>query len=280
MKITHTSKLEEQQKQQLRSIVAQCCEAEDLHLSFPEEGEEFWILEENGQAASFFSICRTTESLWECSAFTLPHFRKKGYFSSLLDEVCRYSEPNGDPELCFVTDRRCPAALSVLQELGAQLFQEEYMMEYDLTALQPPQSSLIQWDQALSPEMIHRLSSMEEGEEYFCSMKDPASMSHGKEGQKEAPSFCLSRSSSLQELPVACRLMAQGGSVYLYSLYTLPRLRRQGLAYTFFLSLIPILSAAGFEKLRLQVSGSNEPAMKLYKKTGFHITETLSFYVY
>ena len=68
--------------------------------------------------------------------------------------------------------------------------------------------------------------------------------------------------------------------MYLYSLYTLPRLRRQGLAYTFFLSLIPILSAAGFEKLRLQVSGSNEPAMKLYKKTGFHITETLSFYVY
>ena len=30
----------------------------------------------------------------------------------------------------------------------------------------------------------------------------------------------------------------------------------------------------------LQVSGENEPALALYKKTGFRITETLSFYLY
>ncbi|WP_243134402.1 GNAT family N-acetyltransferase [Enterocloster asparagiformis] len=38
--------------------------------------------------------------------------------------------------------------------------------------------------------------------------------------------------------------------------------------------------AIGISTLTLQVSGDNLPALRLYKKTGFHITETLSYYLY
>ena len=72
--------------------------------------------------------------MWECYAFTHPDFRRKGYFSALLEQVCQYSEALGEPELCLVTDNKCPAATAALRELGAELWNEEYMMEYNTAA--------------------------------------------------------------------------------------------------------------------------------------------------
>ena len=60
--------------------------------------------------------------MWECYAFTHPDFRRKGYFSALLEQVCQYSEALGEPELCLVTDNKCPAATAALRELGAELW--------------------------------------------------------------------------------------------------------------------------------------------------------------
>jgi ribosomal protein S18 acetylase RimI-like enzyme len=44
--------------------------------------------------------------------------------------------------------------------------------------------------------------------------------------------------------------------------------------------LFALLAAAGIKKVILQVSGDNAAALALYKKTGFRITETLSYYLY
>ena len=43
-------------------------------------------------------------------------------------------EALGEPELCLVTDNKCPAATAALRELGAELWNEEYMMEYNTAA--------------------------------------------------------------------------------------------------------------------------------------------------
>ena len=62
-------------------------------------------------------------------------FRMKGMiFLALLEQVCQYSEALGEPELCLVTDNKCPAATAALRELGAELWNEEYMMEYNTAA--------------------------------------------------------------------------------------------------------------------------------------------------
>ncbi len=46
-------------------------------------------------------------------------------------------------------------------------------------------------------------------------------------------------------------------------------------------SLLSVMTAKkGFKTIKLQVSSENLPAMALYKKTGFCITQTLSFYEY
>ena len=44
--------------------------------------------------------------------------------------------------------------------------------------------------------------------------------------------------------------------------------------------LLPALASQGFQTALLQVAGDNMPAIALYKKTGFRITETLCCYLY
>ena len=79
---------------------------------------------------------------------------------------------------------------------------------------------------------------------------------------------------------VTCFLAPQGNSVYLYSLEVLPELRNKHLGTAFLSVLLPQLAKKGFKTIKLQVSSENLPAMALYKKTGFCITQTLSFYEY
>ena len=44
--------------------------------------------------------------------------------------------------------------------------------------------------------------------------------------------------------------------------------------------LLPALAEEGFSRIILQVSGSNAPALALYKKIGFRVMETLLYYLY
>ena len=85
---------------------------------------------------------------------------------------------------------------------------------------------------------------------------------------------------SLTSPEVTCFLAPQGESVYLYSLQVLPELRNRHLGTAFISALLPRLAEKGFKSIKLQVSSENLPAMALYKKTGFYITQTLSFYEY
>ena len=132
--ITHTTTLSRKEQEDIRRISALCRLTDGLSLSCPEDGDEYWLLEEDATAAAFLAVYKTEETMWECHAFTHPDFRRKGYFSALLEQVCQYSEALGEPELCLVTDNKCPAATAALRELGAELWNEEYMMEYNTAA--------------------------------------------------------------------------------------------------------------------------------------------------
>lgn len=59
-----------------------------------------------------------------------------------------------------------------------------------------------------------------------------------------------------------------------------PEYRNRGYGTAFLLLLLPALSKEGFQKAVLQVSGDNAAAIALYKKTGFSVTKTLSYYFY
>ena len=69
-------------------------------------------------------------------------------------------------------------------------------------------------------------------------------------------------------------------TVCLHHVEIVPEYRNRGYGTAFLLLLLPALSKEGFQKAVLQVSGDNAAAIALYKKTGFSVTKTLSYYFY
>ena len=75
-------------------------------------------------------------------------------------------------------------------------------------------------------------------------------------------------------------LYLQPPSACLFEVETAEPFRGRGLGQAMIRQLQDLTPAIGISTLTLQVSGDNLPALRLYKKTGFHITETLSYYLY
>ena len=267
----HTTTLSRKEQEDIRRIASLCRRADGLSLSCPEDGDEYWLLEEGKIPAAFMAVYKTEETIWECYAFTHPDFRRKGYFSALLEQVLRYSETQGEPELCLVTDNRCPAAAAALQKLQAELWYEEYMMELDLAAAAAAFEDKISSAPASLPNTELDINVGTASDGVLVCARRPAK--NGKPGGVSGPD-------TLSDICVSCRLSLNGTDAYMYSLETVPSLRRQGLAGCFLRQLIHMLGDKGIRRLRLRVSGSNELALNLYRKTGFRITETLSYYLY
>lgn len=293
--ITHTTTLSRKEQEDIHRITALCRLADGLSLSCPEDGDDYWILEEDTTAAAFLAVYKTEETMWECYAFTHPDFRRKGYFSMLLEQVCRYSEAQGEPELCFVTDNKCPAATAVLRELEAELWNEEYMMEYDVTAAGTAFEGGTSASQDALPDMGLDLDIHTTPEGLLICARTPGDSSSADrngvtaayrngvtamDGNGTSTPDTNPCTDNIPGACVTCRLSLNGTSAYLYSLETVPALRRRGLAGRFLVQLIRHLERKGIQRICLQVSGSNEPALGLYRKTGFRITETLSYYLY
>lgn len=259
MHITHTHTLSPIEKEALLYLTEHCRLSDNLTLSFPQDANDYWLLnDDHGTVKAYFAACKIDEGLWECYAFTHPDCRSRGYFSQLLEQACDYGQEHGDPVLAFVSDERCPQALEILEHLEAKYSHSEYIMYIPLSS----------FGEATTPtDMVLEFDTVTD----HCQ--------EGEAGTQERQ-ITVSAYNQSELSVVTCRLMIRDRKAYLFSLETLPKYRRQGLARRFLIQLIADLGNAAYDILYLHVSSTNEGAMNLYKKTGFQIKETLSYYLY
>ena len=247
MELSQTWELSHAQKAQVHSLVTICNTHDSIHLGYPleEDTKHFLLYDNSGRLVSALGLFFSGPDCCECTAFTRPDCRKKGYFSLLLDAALAFLnelEAAGQEEydLLFPVTPDCKAALGMLKALQAEYVYSEYIMERALGSERNPDSGLT-------------LRFQENG---LCA-------------------------AYLDGRPVgSCRIDRQASSVFLYEVEILEPLRGQGLGTRLMESLFYQLSQTGAGLLRLQVSSANQAAMALYKKTGFRICETLSYYLY
>lgn len=260
MNIVNALSLSREQIKEIHDITNLCRKQDGISLSCPNDGDDFWLLYEGDPETSsiraFFAVFKTDASCWECYAFTRPDSRGRGYFSALLEAVLTAGQEAGDPDLCFVTDNRCGDAQEILKHLEAEFWYDEYMMECKLDS-----ASGLDLDSASGFDLDLAMTVEDEGPEWGMTLRI------AKDGSAAPPAG-------------TCRLSLHGDSAYLYSLEIAPHLRCQGVGSMFVQGIMGMLKKDGCRQLRLQVSGTNEPALRLYRKTGFRITETLSYYLY
>ena len=265
MKCTHTTTLSEQQKMDIRQLVEDCCLAEPVTLSAPlEDGLEYFLGYEDGKLVSMVFLFFPEDSVCECGAYTEPGHRRRGYFAELLEEALAFVEAYEerrqlDVDFCFLTDGNSPDAMAVIGALGAEYWYSEYSMSLELpgaeTAALPTQKSGVS-----TPESDQAASALS----YL-------SISEAEENLYTA---------TLGGQPIGvCMIIPSGDTVYFYGFEIKSSFRRMGYGQQFLDAMIALLSNR-YRRMTLQVSSQNVPALELYKKTGFPITETLSYYLY
>lgn len=227
-----------------------------LDNGFPLDDADFFALYEQDETiCSAAAFIQEDETAFECYAFTAPDFRRKGFFYEVLDFVI--DELDEEVEFMFYTNGKEPATLAALETLEAELVLEEHMMEIHLS------------DWIIS---VPKCSGQ--------TMPAP---------QKTIPSQPLTVHTADIDGTETLQYETASGKVnisvfssyyYLYGFEIREELRGKGHGTVFLSQVMKDLASRNPLPLRLQVSGDNLPALALYKKTGFQITETLFGYLY
>lgn len=241
MKFFYADALEHRRHLKLSALFDLCFPSPCLPGALPADADGLWLAaDENDELTGCLLLFQTDLHSWEGIPFVHPAYRRKGIFSALLANACQKGNCPGEDDLFFSVRPTQTLWLQVLNSIEAEKAFDEYMMEYSFQNLP---SARLKTEADFSDELTVSFQ--------------------GTEGMASCPH-------------VSCLLSAHGSSVYLYQLLTEEAFRGQGRALAFLHHLFPRLKALGFSSVRLQVSGENLPAMALYKKTGFHITEVLS----
>ena len=252
-------------KLQLESLVSLCLKAFPAPLSVPADGDVYFFMEElspleNGstELLGLLALYESEEHVWECSAFTRPDKRQTGIFSALLD-AAEKAYPDDQFSFPVPDSKECLPALKTLEALGAELWYQEHLMT--LEADSPAWNLLF----ATPGSPLLELSR----EPYNLAEEGDSHLIHAFSGGLSVASCALT---------ITC----QNGrtSCCLHHVFVPEPLRNRGYGTLFLKTLLPQLKQQGISCFLLQVSGSNLPAIALYKKTGFRITETLSYYLY
>lgn len=269
----------------LKELACSCISYEGLSLSCPLDGDRFYLLQdEMGGLLSAIAVYRE-EDFWECYAFTRPGQRRKGYFTRLLRLAQADSRRfPGCRGLLFLSDHKSQDAEGALNALGAQLFRREHAMAMEVEAL----GGGALGGEVLGGEALGGKAPSQGCGAESLSGKGGCLPFRDKEGSLSLSVSVLDKgqdcaqfkvSASLGQDPAgSCRLCRMGDTACLYCFEILPSLRGQGLGSLFLRALLSKAPALGISSLILQVSADNAPAMSLYKKTGFRVTETLSYW--
>lgn len=267
-----TSTLSESQTREIDLLTTTCRSHDNIRLTYPAEESggdciHYLLYEDGGALAAILAMLPLDAGHAECCAFTLPTHRRRGYFSCLLKAAIKEFD---EYEILFAVQESCPDTMAALAALGAELESREHQMTLELPQCQFAGSS---------STCLARKPGLTLLGQCVSTGNAVGSAAAGSSGSTICETeWTLAKDS----LPIGrCfTTPVSGGCVCLHRLEITESLRRRGYGSDFMSFLLPQLSSMGIRKVILQVSGHNTAAAALYKKTGFRLTETLSYYCY
>lgn len=241
----------------LQALSSACLKADRQSPGYPlgeKDLRHIFCVLEDGTLASALVIIPCEDSLSECIAWTLPEYRRHGFFSELLNSALERLE---EQDILFSVpgNRPCPDTLAALNALGAEFYSREFAMEWTVDSLDILQNESDTDNQCGAY-----------GEFTLCPSKETLSL------WELYRKGILCGTARTEHLP--------GSAACLHHVEIIPELRRQGCGTALLLLLLPQLKRQGVRRVILHVSGVNKAALSLYKKTGFAVTQTLSYYLY
>ncbi len=292
MNLIQTTSLSHEQVRNIQALLNECQKDLPIHISFPfEDGNCFLLLfgETHDLAAVMGMILppegSSDEEPVECIAFTHPSLRRRGYFSSLLERACSIS---GEHDILFPVDPESSDTLATMKAIHADRVDQEYQMKW---ILDPNAERFISPHFEKRPLTFSCIQSAE-GEEpssysggcwedfHLADAPDPSVQILSYQFLENPPdAFCSPAAECMARLqPVPDAPGTYHACFYGFRVHEL--CRGLGIGEVAFCLVLEDLIRRGCTQIVLHVSSDNYPALSIYTKTGFQITETLSYFMY
>lgn len=265
------------EKSQIENLFTDCARKDPLTLSplIPCEEEELTVLfnRENGRLLSILETAPVSPDIWELRAFTHPEHRRKGCLRRLFTHLSSRLFPDGLPEFFFYDDGSSPDTTALIRHLACPLWDTEHLLALEIPRKAPkrpdraPVISAVPCPSPAALTQIHREVfdwPASESEEYLAACgNDP-----------DCRAFLLRKDGR----PVGCFLLTTDRESACLSGFGLtPDCRSRGLSSPALQTVLDALPAS-CRRLNVQVSESNRPAYRLYRKAGFISVSRLSSY--
>lgn len=255
MKYAEQKKLTKVQQDKVRALLEKCREYEAFSLSFPmHEANTLYFLaeQEDGSVAGALALCRFDSGNYEILAFTDPELRRQGIFTHLWKTAKNTlpgpSAVTGTVSVQAAVEEVCGDAQKVLEKMGAQLASTELEMTGD-----PARAS-----EGAANDFHFRKTANRGTDGTIC-----------YEAIDRNTNKAVFRSFILPLSKEKC---------YIHHVAVHKGLEGQGIGGRVFPEFMGILNAEGFKTVALQVSASNQRAVKMYEKAGLQISCALKYY--
>ncbi|MCB8816856.1 GNAT family N-acetyltransferase [Desulfosporosinus shakirovi] len=244
----------------------------DSSLNINQQIKSFFLLYKNGKMISILSMFIPTKHEAEITAYTLPKFRGKGYFKSLLGKAVEELRAFDIPELLFVCESSSIPGKRVIDALNADYDHTEYFMRFDrasYTRLNRYRLILLKAEQKDLEKAI------------AANMKV---FGDTREESKSLIKNCFSSDTREQYLAVLDDEIIGAVSVNLeedvsiFGFGIIPEYRSKGYGKELLHLIVDDLLLRGRSDITIDVNNKNANALELYQKTGFHIEATYEYY--
>ena len=252
---------DEEQTDRILQLVRLCQQHDHISISCPLDPDDsalhfllYGTSDNTCRLLSVLSVLQYDTESAECTAFTHPDWRQQGFFSRLLSLALESLE---DCDILFPVSGQCPDTMAALHAIGAEPESQELQMELNLTAAGLSEAGLS--EPASLPVLLHT----------------------GIESETGITEWTLYKDTDCTKILGSCQTSAVSDDcVCLHHVEILSGFRGRGYGTLLMQRLLHALQVSHIRRVILQVSGDNAAAIALYKKQGFRITETLSFYLY
>lgn len=268
VRVEKTAALTGEQEEAVFRLITICRKHDDIRISYPfaqDEAECHYLLWGSlpGQLLAVLAIASCEDMTAECIGFTHPSCRRQGYFSRLLECVLEDYE---ETDILFPVSGTCADTLAALDAIGAEVSGQEHKMEKSFGESHPGAD--------VKREEVFLFSALRISDE-----ADPNTF----RGDFFVKNSMIANDASADGEAAAGSLsmtMISESSVCLHHVEIFPEFRGKGFGTMMMICLFAELEKRKIEKIVLQVSGDNLAALALYKRMGFRITETLSYFLY
>lgn len=247
----------------------------DASMNFSPEIESLFLLYEDDKLASFLSMFAPTREEAEISAYTLPEYRQKGYFTRLLHESILEMKKYGIPSLVIVCESGSKDGREVIKKLNAELDFTEYFLKYK----KPSVPSAIQQGPGV------KLRKAEQKDIEAIIGLNQAIFNDTYEDAESFVTKCYESDNRDQYVALLDGNPVGMASVYhekdqafLFGVGVSPQYQGKGFGKEIMNLLLSDLHRRGIENIAIEVDSTNDNAYNLYLKCGFEVEASVDYY--